>query len=52
MVNEDVVFEEATAKEETVEAPEEEKQPEPKKQKKSFLDSLTERVKDFLDNAE
>ena len=24
----------------------------PKKQKRSFLDSLTERVKDFLDNAE
>ena len=28
------------------------KPPEPKKQRKSFLDSLTDRVKDFLDNAE
>ena len=26
--------------------------PQPKKERKSFLDKLTERVKDFLDNAE
>ena len=32
--------------------PEEEQVELPKKQRKSFLDKLTERVKDFLDNAE
>ena len=34
------------------EVPEVEKIEPPKKQRKSFLDTLTERVKDFLDNAE
>ena len=47
----------ADAAEEIMESPstevEEEKQvPEPKKERRSFLDKLTERVKDFLDNAE
>ena len=39
-------------KEENEEKPEEEQIEVPKKQRKSFLDKLTEKVKDFLDNAE
>ena len=38
--------------EENEEKPEEEQVEVPKKQRKSFLDKLTEKVKDFLDNAE
>ena len=49
-VEEEVVVEEAT--EHPTEDVEEEIKAEPVRERRSFLDKLTDRVKDFLDNAE
>ncbi len=49
---EETVIDEVEIEEENLESEEEAKQEQPKKERRSFLDKLTERVKDFLDNAE
>ena len=45
-------IEEQQKEAEELEVPEEEIKEKPVKERRSFLDKLTERVKDFLDNAE
>jgi cell division protein FtsA len=51
-VEEEVVEEQVVEEDETTISEAQEVEQQPRKERKSFLDKLTERVKDFLDNAE